>query len=74
MRCGRARTLRAAPLVLTALAPWQAWTLLGFFVTTVAGLVLEPVPAGAWVSSRGKVLKTFALSRFVDRGQHGCVR
>lgn len=26
----------------------QAWSLLAFFVTTVAGLVLEPVPAGAW--------------------------
>jgi hypothetical protein len=26
----------------------QAWTLLSFFLTTVAGLVLEPVAAGAW--------------------------
>ena len=25
-----------------------AWDLLGFFVATVAGLVLEPLPAGAW--------------------------
>lgn len=26
----------------------QAWTLLAFFVTTVAGLVMEPLPPGAW--------------------------
>ncbi|GBF97276.1 dicarboxylate transporter chloroplastic-like [Raphidocelis subcapitata] len=26
----------------------QGWTLLAFFLTTVAGLVLEPVAAGAW--------------------------
>jgi hypothetical protein len=26
----------------------QAWSLLGFFVTTVAGLVLEPLSSGAW--------------------------
>ncbi|KIZ05262.1 2-oxoglutarate/malate translocator, chloroplastic Flags: Precursor [Monoraphidium neglectum] len=26
----------------------QAWSLLAFFVTTVSGLILEPVPAGAW--------------------------
>jgi hypothetical protein len=30
--------------------PPQAWSLLAFFVTTVSGLILEPVPAGAWVS------------------------
>lgn len=28
--------------------PRQAWDLLGFFVATVAGLVLEPLPPAAW--------------------------
>ena len=33
----------------TGLEP-QAWTLLSVFVSTIAGLVLEPLPTGAWAA------------------------
>ena len=30
----------------------QAWSLLSVFVSTIAGLVLEPLPTGAWATTR----------------------
>jgi len=33
---------------LTALLTPQAWSLLAIFLSTITGLVLEPLPVGAW--------------------------
>ena len=41
--------LRFLVPVPTGLEP-QAWTLLSVFVSTIAGLVLEPLPTGAWAA------------------------
>ena len=60
--------LRFLVPVPTGLEP-QAWTLLSVFVSTIAGLVLEPLPTGAWaavaataaVSMRGAELRAGVL-------------
>ncbi|KAI8470394.1 MAG: Sodium/sulfate symporter [Monoraphidium minutum] len=68
-RLGRAAAAAGLGLAVRWLVPIpegiepQAWSLFGFFIATVAGLVLEPVPAGAWaLMCAGCALASHALT------------